>query len=199
MSTAEPGKLLELRLDELLESLAGDTPAPGSGSVAALVVAAAAALVAKAARRSPDWQDGPGIAAQAEMLRLRAAELVDVDAIVLAEARALLAGDGSGDGDHALGGALGRAAEIPLQIGQLAADIGALAAVAAEHGGDSHADAAAAAALAAGAALAAAHLVEINLGVVQGDERTAVARAFASWAAASAEQALGATSAGERT
>ena len=195
MSTPEPQSLLELRLDELLENLAGDAPAPASGSVAALVVAAAAALVAMVARRSPDWADGPGIAAQAEMLRLRAVELVDSDAVALAEARALLAGDGSGDGDRALGGALGRAADIPLQIGQLAADVGALAAVAAEHGGDSHADAAAAAALAAGAALAAAHLVEVNLGVVPGDERTGVARSFAAWGAASAEQALGAASA----
>lgn len=189
MNGREP-ELLALRLDELLQRLGGDEAAPASGSIAALVVAAAAALVAMAARRAPDWEDGSGIAAQAEQHRVRAAALAHDDAVAFAEARELLGGARGGDGDRALAGALERAAEVPLAIAQLAADVAVLAGVVAGRDGDAQADAAAAAALAEGAARAAAHLVEVNLAVLPGDERTVTAQAFARWAGDAAGQAL---------
>ena len=71
---------------------------------------------------------------------------------------------------------LERAAAVPLEIAALGADAAALAALAGERcDGAYRADAAAAAALAAGGARAAAHLVEVNLGVQRG-RRAAGAR-----------------------
>lgn len=191
--TIETQELLELRLDELLEDLASDSPVPRSGSVAALVVAMAAAVVAMAARSSRGWPDSLGTIAQAETLRARAATLVEADALALADARELLAGEGAfeaRDRDRLLGDALARAALVPLRIAQVASDVAALAYVAAEHAGESRPDAAAAAALAHGAARAAAHLVEINLAASSDDGRAASARLFVAAAAASAEAAL---------
>jgi formiminotetrahydrofolate cyclodeaminase len=69
--------------------------------------------------------------------------------------------------------------------------VAALAAYAAELGDAAlRADAAAAAALAAGGARAAAHLVEVNLGMREGDERLARARASERAAAEAAERLL---------
>jgi formiminotetrahydrofolate cyclodeaminase len=65
------------RLDEFLEAVAADTPAPGGGSVAAVVVAMAAGLTAMAARFSVGrWDDAQGVAARADGNALaRAAEV----------------------------------------------------------------------------------------------------------------------------
>lgn len=189
MTEPSDSQLLDGSVEALLARLAAGTASPGSGSLAALAVASAAALVAMAARRAEEWAEGPGTVAQAELLRRRAALLVDADAEALAVARALLDGGG---GDRALGEALDRAAAIPLETCRLAADVCALAAAAAPHAGDAQADAAAAAAMAAGAARAAAHLVEINLAMVGGDERVGLAADCASWAAESADEAFAA-------
>ena len=43
------------------------------------------------------------------------------------------------------------------------------------------------------AARGAAHLVEVNLGMVSGDERVGMAADYASWAAESADEAFAAT------
>ena len=112
--------------------------------------------------------------------------------------RAPTRGAGGGDDggprrDHALEQKLERAAAIPLEIAALGADTAALAAHAGERcDGAYRADAAAAAALAAGGARAAAHLVEVNLGVQEGDERLAEARASEQAAAEAAERLLAA-------
>ena len=88
---------------------------------------------------------------------------------------------------------VGRAAVVPLEIAALGADTAALAVIAAERcDGAYRADAAAAAALAAGGARAAAHLVEVNLGVREGDERLARARGSEQAAAEAAERLLAA-------
>lgn len=193
----ERATYLDLRLGEFLDRLAAAEGAPGGGSGAALTVAFAGALVAMVARASLDsWEEAAGVAAQAQALAERAAALADRDAAAWEEALAALRAAGAGRRqdprrDFRLEQALEQAAAAPLEIAALAADAAALSALAGERGDPTYrADAAAAAALAAGGARAAAHLVEINLGVRPEDERLARARACADAAAAAAERLL---------
>lgn len=138
-------------------------------------------MVARCSRNS--WDEAAGVAAQAQAIRERAAALAHADARAWEEALAALrdAADKAGGDtrrDFALEQKLERAAAAPLEIAALGADAAALAALAGERGdGTYRADAAAAAALAAGGAHAAAHLVQVNLGVRAGDARLARARA----------------------
>ncbi|MGB2953459.1 MAG: cyclodeaminase/cyclohydrolase family protein, partial [Gaiellaceae bacterium] len=128
--------LLNLRLDELLERLAGDEPAPAGGSAAAVAVAMAAAVLAKAARASiGGWQDAAGIVAQAERLRARSAQLAQADADAFAEG--LRALEETKD-DYELGKALSHAADIPLAIAERGADVADLATIVAEQGDERH-------------------------------------------------------------
>ncbi|MGE5689905.1 MAG: cyclodeaminase/cyclohydrolase family protein [Pseudomonadota bacterium] len=179
-------------VDELLDALAADAAAPASGTVAGLVAAMAAAVTAMAARRSRDvWPDAAGALAQAEHLRRRAAPLADADADAFAEAARLL--DDAGGRDPELGRALSRAAEVPLLIAQVAADVAALAKDVAECGDPAvQGDATGAALLAEAAARSAAHLVEINLGTAADDLRVLSAQALAASASASATAAVAA-------
>lgn len=177
--------------DALLHAVSGEERAPAGGSVAAVVVALAAALVAKAARLSAgSWADAGGAVAQADALRSRAAALADADVKAYEEAIEALRMPGP-----ELGAALSRAAEIPLEIAEAAADVAMLAAFVAEGGSaDLRGDAAAAAALAHGAARSAAHLVAINLGAISDDPRVVVARSLADAAGRAADAALAAES-----
>jgi len=152
-------------------------------------------MVARASRDS--WDEAAGIAAQSLALQDRAARLAQVDADAWEEALSALRGAGDGDGsddarrDHDLEQKLEHAAAVPLQIAELGADTAALAAHAGELCDGAHrADAAAAAALAAGGARAATHLVEVNLGVREGDERLARVRASEQAAFDAAERLL---------
>jgi formiminotetrahydrofolate cyclodeaminase len=152
----------------------------------------AAALTAMAARRSTNvWAEAPGAVAQAEQLRRRAAPLAEATADAYAEAAGMLE-DARGR-DHELGLALSRAAEVPLLIAQLAADVAALAKDVAECGDPAvRADATAAALLAQAAARSAAHLVEINLGAGAEDLRVLSAQSLAAAASAWADAAVAA-------
>jgi len=140
------------------------------------------------ARCSRDWDEAPGVTAQANAISDRATTLAQSDGVVWDEALAALrdAEAGATDDprkDFALEQKLEAAAAAPLEIASLGADATALAALAAKHGdGTYRADVAAAAALAAGGATAAAHLVRVNLGVRATDPR--LARALASEEAA---------------
>jgi methenyltetrahydrofolate cyclohydrolase len=189
---------LGLTVSGFLESLAARERAPGGGSAAALTVSFAAGLVAMVARSSREvWRDAAGVAAQALTLQDRAAMLTRTDAEAWDEALAALraaadptAGEGNGSPGE-LEKKLERAAAIPLEIAELGADTAALAAYAGEEGDLAYrADAAAAAALAAGGARAATHLVEVNLGMLPGDERLARARASEKAATEAAERLL---------
>src|SRR5205823_2907818 len=153
---------LELRLGELLDSVT-ERAGPGAGAVAAVSAASAAALVELAARATDleQWPEAAGAAAQARRLRERLVPLAREDAEAYQAAVAQL---NEHDDDFALGEALARAADIPLEIADHAENVSALAAEAAARANpDLRADAAAAAALALGAAWAAAKLVEVNL------------------------------------
>jgi formiminotetrahydrofolate cyclodeaminase len=180
---------LELRVGELLDAVV-ERGGPGAGSIAAMSAAAAAALVELAARATDAeaWPDAAGAAAQARKLRERLVPLArrDADAYQVAISRLHKGGD-----DFALGEALARAADIPLEIGDHAENVAALAAEAAVRANaDLRADAAAAAALALGAAWAAAKLVEVNLGMYEGDPRLDRARRIAAGATRTAREAL---------
>ena len=186
--------LLELRLSEFLEEVAGEGPTPGGGSLAALVTAASAGLLAKVARASRgEWPEAAGIAAQAESLRDRAAPLAQVDADEYSAALRSVdeaGGESEDRRDFAVGRAYARAAEPPLRIVEVATDVAELAVVVAEKGNPSlHADAIVAAVLAAAAARSAAELVAVNLTATDGDARVARAHTLAGFAARAAEEA----------
>jgi formiminotetrahydrofolate cyclodeaminase len=187
--------LLDLRLREFLEEVASEERTPGSGSVAALVTAAAAGLLAKVARASKDeWVDAPGVAAQAESLRDRVAPLAQLDADAYEAALRVRAETGEQVDerrDFALGRAYARAGEPPLRIVEAATDVALLSIVVAQNGDPSlRTDAAAAGVLAAAAARAAAELVAVNLTASPGDERVLQARTLAGEAARAAEEAF---------
>ena len=193
------GDLLDLPLRAFLESLSLEDPAPAGGSAAALVVAMAAALVAKVARASPDWPEARSAVAQAERLRKRIEPLAQSDADAYEEALAALHLPDHLEPevrDLAIGQVLARAAEIPLVIAEAGADVAALAALVAELGtADRRGDAMAAAVLAESGARAAAELVAVNLTVTPEDERVTRARAVAATASASARSALSSSAA----
>jgi formiminotetrahydrofolate cyclodeaminase len=168
---------------ELCDTVAAETSAPGGGSVAAVVTAFAAALVAMAARFSRDqWEDAYGVVAQAESLRTRVLPLADEDAKAyesVLEALRLPPDIGPDRRDEALGAALSLAADVPLAIAEAALDVATLAAELTERGNPNlRGDAVTAALLAEAAVRATANLVEINLGTREGDARLERAREF---------------------
>jgi formiminotetrahydrofolate cyclodeaminase len=173
---------------ELAELISSDEAVPASGWVAGVSAALAASLVAKVAARSEGWSDAAGARAQALDLRDRLLALAAQDS--KAYERALTALERR---DSGLAQALAKAAEVPLELAETAADTALLAADAAERAdGAARADAAAAACLAAGTARAAARLVEVNLSSGADDEWVARAKRAADAADEAARQALSA-------
>jgi formiminotetrahydrofolate cyclodeaminase len=133
--------LIDLSANALLDELAAQREIPGGGSALALALAAAAAIVEMAARISASsWADGVGVAAQAAQLRARAAGLVDADADAYAEVLAMRDVVGMmpvEDRDREVGRAFTAAAEPPLVIARVAADVAELADLVAARG-DEH-------------------------------------------------------------
>ena len=173
-------------MNDLAERISSGEAVPGSGWVAGVSAALAASLVAKSAARSEGWSDAEGARAQALDLRDRLLALAGQDA--RAYERALTALERR---DAGLARALAKAAEVPLEIAEAAADAALLGAEGAERAdGSARADAAAAACLAAGAANAAHRLVEVNLATAGEDERLARAKRAADAAADAARRAL---------
>jgi methenyltetrahydrofolate cyclohydrolase len=187
--------LLDLRLQEFLDEVSAEGRAPGGGSLAAIVTAAAAGLLAKVARSSRnEWAEARSVAAQADALRDRAAPLAQVNAHAY-EAALQSSGAHSEDSserrDFEVGRAFARAAEPPLMIVEAATDVAQLAVEVARNGDLAlRADAATAAALAAAAARAAAELVAVNLTASEDDARVLRARMLADEAARAADQAF---------
>lgn len=120
-------------VEAFLGTVAGATPTPGSGSVAALVAAAAAALGVKACEvtlRAIAQRQGPGRDLRARLERLEASR-GGLEGLMAADARAyeeVIASRRLPDGDpgreRRLTRALRRAAEVPLDIA--AAALGAV-------------------------------------------------------------------------
>jgi methenyltetrahydrofolate cyclohydrolase len=182
---------------EFLDLLSARVPAPGGGGAAAVSCALAAGLVAMAARFSDaQFLAAADVARQADQLRERAAGLADQDATayqaVLDAYRLPRDGDGDGDGGgerrRRIEAALRGAAEVPLEIAEIAAQVAGLAAdVAAGGNPNLRGDTVTAAHLAAASARSAAALVDINadLGRLAGD----LSRRAASAVAAAAQAA----------
>ena len=165
---ASSSDLLSGRLADVLDAIASPAPTPAGGSVTALTVGMAAALLEMAAEASRGcWSEAAGIRAQAEALRLRSGPLAQAVARAYEEALAALdvAREPAPEArDAEIGDALARAAEVPLEIAAAASDAAALGVLVAERGEPSvRGDAVVATVLAEAAARAAAHLVEINL------------------------------------
>jgi methenyltetrahydrofolate cyclohydrolase len=160
-----------------LDTVESPTEAFAGGSSSAISAAFAASLVTMTARASTDWEAGPGVIAQARTLRHRLLVLAVEDAEALSDARAALA-QSQGGVRPPLGVVLARAADVPLAIANAAADVAELSALAAENVTPSvRPDAVAAAALAEAACASSAHLVDVNLATLPGDERRAAASA----------------------
>ena len=183
------GEYLDIRLGDFLHRLATQAPGPGGGSAAALTVSVAAGLVAMSARASAGtWPEARGVAAQARALLARTAPLVEADAEAWHEALSALAERPAAE---ELEEKLTRAAQVPLSIADTAADVAALAALAAERGdGTYRGDAAAAAVLAEAGARAAAKLVAVNLTITDDDARLLRARLAEEAAGDAARRAL---------
>ena len=166
------------RLDELLDEIASEKPAPGAGSVAA--------LASRWAQDSPPWRPGSrSTSGTARPMRSRRRTRF------AAGPRTLAPADGhayeevltalrlpeeleSVVREAAVSNALARAAEIPLEIAGEAEAVAELASRVAERGNANlRSDAAAGAVVAAAAARVAAHLVAVNLREAPGDERIA--------------------------
>jgi formiminotetrahydrofolate cyclodeaminase len=186
-------ELLDVPVRRLLDRVTSELPTPGGGSIAAVVTALAAGLVETVARGSADL-DGRGLAAQAKTLRERVEPLAQRDAEAYEQALVALRLPESLEAEvrsDTIGRSLAYAAEVPLAIALIAADVAEAAAVAAECGDASTcADASVAAVLAEGAARGAAHLVEINLTTSAEDERVLRALRAAETAADAAKRAL---------
>jgi formiminotetrahydrofolate cyclodeaminase len=189
VSVATTGQSLgSLPTGRLHDVLAEAGPGPAGGSAAALATNMASGLVRLVARVSHDWDEGPGIAAQAAALGDRSLMLADEDHVAYAHALEQLR---SPERDAALGMALRRAADVPLRIAEAAADVAALAALAARDGADSvRGDAWAAATLAEAASTAAARLVHVNLATRPDDDLSLRADAAARAAATARDVAL---------
>ena len=186
---------LEQRLDEYLEEIASEKPAPGGGSVAAVVVAMAAGLVAMAARFSLErWDDAADVVERADALRHRVAPLAPADSQAFEEVLTAMRLPKDLEPEvrnSAIGHALARAAEIPLEIAKDAAEVAALAALVTEKGNANlRGDAVAAAMLAHAGARVAANLVAINLGTTERDERVTRAKEHVNTAADAVARAL---------
>jgi methenyltetrahydrofolate cyclohydrolase len=184
--------LTGLSLPALLEELAAPREVPGAGSALAVTLATAAAVVQMAARLSPSsWADAAGVAAQAESLRERAAKLVDDDAEAYRRAlEARAAADETAkpeQRDWSLGQITAAAAEPPLALARLAADLAELCAAAGDRVEPRvQADVAAAAALAVAVARGARELVAVNLTALPDDPRVVEATKLTAAAEAAA-------------
>lgn len=162
-----PASFLDQPLGRFLDLVAAREAAPGAGAVAAVTVAAAAGLVAMAARFSDKaLSDSADLAARADLLRGRACALAVQDAEAYAAVLAAAAVPREPDPQARAAGirqALRVAAEVPLGLTDLAAQVAGLALRLVEDGNPNlTADAATAILLAEAAGRAAAGLVRVN-------------------------------------
>ena len=159
---------LDQPVRQFLDEVAARTPAPGGGGAAALTGALAAGLVAMAARFSAAQLPGAGeLAGRADQLRYRAAELVDEDAEAYTRVLAAFALPRADEQRGArIREALERAAAIPQEMTEIAAQVAEMAAQLAAAGNPNlRGDSISAAFLAEASARSAACLVDINVAV----------------------------------
>ena len=162
-------ELSEQSLEEFLDSVGEDTPAPGGGTSSAITTALAAALVEMSARLASDEEAAEAAAEmRADALRLAEEELTSYAPVLEAETPA----------DRTT--ALDAASEPPAQIAETAAKVAVLGVkVAGSSSPAVRGDALTGVILAEAAATAAARLVETNItsGPVFDRARAAAGRA----------------------
>ena len=163
-----------LPLGRFLDMVASREPAPGGGSSAAVAVALAAALTSMAARFSTDHlTDTETIADKAEELRSRVMPLARADAVAygrVLDAYRTPRHDEEGR-SRKIREALSEAADVPLSIAEIGAEVAGNAARLAEEGNPNlRGDAVTAAALAGAGVRAAATLVGLNVSAGGADE-----------------------------
>lgn len=186
----------ELPLGRFLELLAGPDPAPSGGGATALAVSMGAGLCAMTARLSARQlaaAEREELTTDSERIRARVAALIQADADsyqgVIAAQR-LPAGPDGETRRRRIAAALSDAAEVPMQIVELAVPVARIAARLAAAGNPNlRGDAITGALLAEAGARAAAVLVGINLAAAPGDDRPARAARLVQDAAALAAAA----------
>jgi len=175
-----PTSLVSLSVLDFLAKLASSEPAPGGGSASALAVAAAAALVEMVARLTVDREqfaavkaDMDAVLSAAPDLHRRAVAFVDKDteafeAVMRALRLPKATPEEKTERRRAVETATKGAAEVPLRVAAIAADVLSLARIVAEKGNPSAVtDAGVAGRLALAGAEGAALNVRINLGGIQ--------------------------------
>jgi formiminotetrahydrofolate cyclodeaminase len=195
-SAAADGTYLDAPLCSFLDQIAAREPAPGGGAAAAMTVAMAAALAAMAARFATSHLDAAtDLCTHAEMLRARVAPLAQADAAAYQRVIEAMRLPGKPNAkaakarNLAIRKTLDHAAEVPLRVAEVGADVAKLAATLAQAGNPNlRGDAATAGQLAAAGARAAATLVAINVGA--GDPRALRAGRLGDAAGHDAAQAL---------
>lgn len=165
----------ELPLGRFLDMVASREPSPGGGASAAVAVALAAALSSMVARFSTEHlTDADALAEQSEKLRGEALARARADAV--AYGRVLDANRDShivGEKERRQGvrEALTEAADVPLSIAGIGAEVVGISARLAEEGNPNlRGDAVTAVALAGAGVRAAAALVEINVSAGGADD-----------------------------
>jgi formiminotetrahydrofolate cyclodeaminase len=186
----------ELPLGRFLELLAGPDPAPSGGGAAALAVSMGAGLCAMTARLSARQLaagEREDLTTNSERIGATAAALVQADADSYQGVIAAQRLPGGPDGHtrrRRIAAALSEAADVPMQIVELAVPVARIAARLAAAGNPNlRGDAITGALLAEAGARAAAVLVGINLVGAAGDERPARAARLVEDAAALAAAA----------
>jgi len=189
---------LGLPLGGFLDLVASREPAPGGGASVAVAVALAAALTAMAARFSTEHlADADGLAGRAEGLRGEVVLLARADAVAygrVLDANRAPRDVGEEERRQRIREALTEAADVPLSIAGIGAEVVGISARLAEEGNPNlRGDAVTAAVLAGAGVRAAATLVEINVSVGGADDgrlsRVAELRATAAAAQEAAEGA----------
>jgi methenyltetrahydrofolate cyclohydrolase len=179
-----------------LDRIASEQDSPGGGAAAATAVAMAAGLVGMSARLSHDKLDESAtLAARADALRARAAPLAQADAHAygrVLEAYRMPKNEDPTARREKIGNALSAAADVPLEIAEIAAEVASLGVGLAENGNANlQGDSIAATLLAEAGARSAAVLVAINLRDIQ-DHRRDRAEKLAISASAAARRAVAA-------
>jgi formiminotetrahydrofolate cyclodeaminase len=186
---------LGLPVSQFLDQLAGPEPAPSGGGAAALAVSMGAGLCAMAARLSSRQLTetvAEDLAVTAQRTAARASALIQADAdsyaaVIAAQRRRY---DDAGTGRREIAAALAAAADVPMEIIELAVPVARLAARLAVDGNQNlRGDAITGALLAEAGARAAAVLVGINLASATDDGRPARAGQLAKEAVAFAAEA----------
>jgi formiminotetrahydrofolate cyclodeaminase len=170
---------LGTELGQFLDLVANRDAAPGGGAVAAVSVSLAAGLAAMAARLSSrQVADGETLAADADAVRRRAADLAGEDAeaymavlAAYAGAKTAAATAAATHSDDEIRAALDRAARVPLEVTALGARTALLAARLAREGNPRlRGDATTAVLISIAAARSACELVRINVADGAGDQ-----------------------------